>query len=502
MNSLNPSEAYDTAGLNQKFTGNPQVPLVIDLDGTLIKSDLLIETFLALLAARPADALASLLSLKNGRAAFKANLALYDLVDFGALPFHEDVLAFIRQEHEQGREIHLVTAANERLAEAVARTVGLFVASHGSDGVTNLSGDEKARFVCKTFGPQNFDYIGNSEHDIPAWRHARRKIVVDARPSVVRSVREFDPHVVVLSEITHHERRTSLIEAHRPHQWLKNILVFLPLLTSHTFDLGTVIMATLAFLALSLAASSAYILNDLVDLQHDRKHHTKRHRPIASGRVSLTDAALLCPLLALVSVAIALGLSPQFFGVLAIYYATTTAYSLYLKRILLLDVFVLSFLYCIRVFGGAFATSIPISPWLVPFCMFLFLTLAVIKRLAELVNTDKQHGRNQSQIGPPGRAYEINDIQALLSIAAASGFSATIVLALYITSDAVLVLYETPVVLWLLCPLLMFWNTRILLVTTRGQMNDDPVVFTLKDSTSYLIGAAVVAVLALGAGVL
>jgi 4-hydroxybenzoate polyprenyltransferase/phosphoserine phosphatase len=467
------------------------VPLVVDLDGTLIRSDLLIETFFTEVGRRPA-AIAELLPLVfASKAALKHRLAETAALDVATLPYDETVLALIRQARADGRRVYLASASNEKLVAEVAAHLGLFDGSFGSSETVNLKGATKADLLVKTFGARQFDYVGDESADLPVWEQARTAITIRASTAVKRSLPALSDHVQHLDapQVT----PKAWIKLLRVHQWVKNALVFIPLAMAHQFTLAALGDALLAFIAFSLCASSVYILNDLVDLQADRAHPTKRNRAFASGAVPLTAGLAAVAVLWLASFAVASLTGPAFMLVLLTYYALTTAYSFVLKRKMLVDAFTLASLYTIRVIGGAAAVGVVLSHWLLAFSMFLFIALALVKRYVELAMLADRNLPN-----PSNRNYQINDLDIVAALAAASGYNAVVVLALYINSDAVVPLYHHPDLLWFICPIVLYWFSRVLLLAHRRRMHDDPIVFALKDRIS-LATAAIVAALVLAA---
>jgi 4-hydroxybenzoate polyprenyltransferase len=287
-------------------------------------------------------------------------------------------------------------------------------------------------------------------------------------------------------------RKASVLRALRVHQWTKNFLVFVPLLMAHrVLDGHALVRSFYAFIAWSLCASSVYLLNDLLDVEADRVHPRKQHRPFASGALSKSFHLVLFPILLMSGLAIAFALLPPLFLVaLVIYLAMTSAYSLYLKRVLIVDVLLLAGLYALRVLSGGFATDIPVSPWLLAFSMFLFLSLAFVKRYAELRNST---GNPLSQTSR--RNYSTLDTELLKSFGSASGYISVLVLVLYINSREVVALYRSPMILWLIGPCLLYWITRVWLLAYRGEVDEDPILFTVKDWPSYLVGILVVLII-------
>jgi 4-hydroxybenzoate polyprenyltransferase/phosphoserine phosphatase len=463
------------------------VPLCVDLDGTLIRTDLLLESALALLRTQPLAALLAPFWLLRGKAYMKRRIAERTSLDIAALPYDARILAWLRDE-SAARRLVLCTASDRKFADAVAAHVGGFDEVLASDGATNLSGANKAEQLSARFGERGFDYAGNERRDLPVWQRARRAIVANAAPSLERRARR---HGEVERVFGREGRRLrSWLKALRLHQWLKNLLVFLPLLTAHLmFAPEALLHATLAFASFCLCASGVYLLNDLLDLEADRRHPRKRLRPFAAGTLPLAAGLAVAPLLTVAAFAIALAISKLFALALGAYFVATLAYSFVLKRIAMLDTIVLAGLYTIRIIGGTFALRIPLSFWLLAFSMFLFLSLAMIKRFTEL-----QALRRAGDERSAGRGYSVDDLPLVQALGGASGYLAVLVLALYINSTASEVLYRHPAALWLLCPLLLYWISRAWLIAHRGVMHVDPVVFAATDRTSLLILAASVAV--------
>jgi 4-hydroxybenzoate polyprenyltransferase len=465
-------------------------PLVVDLDGTLIKSDLLVEAFSTLLSTAPLRGPAVLASLGGGRAAFKARVAAEVSLDVDTLPLNPELMDYLRAEYARGRRIFLATAAHEDQAQAMAARIGLFEGVFASDARTNLKGATKARVLCEAFGRGGFDYAGNAAADLDVWQDAGGVVVVNASPGLLRTVAARFPDAVILDRRV--QRARDYIKAIRVHQWLKNLLVFVPAFTAHRFDPASALTCLAAMLSFSLGASSVYLLNDLLDLRNDRAHPTKRHRPFAAGRIDLTTGAALCVGTAVVAAAIGLLLPWRFLLVLAIYYALSTGYSVFLKRQPIVDVLTLACLYGVRLFAGGVAIGVTLSPWLLMFSTFFFLCLALVKRCTELLERQARDAGD-----PPGRSYQLSDLPALQAMATTAGYVSVLVFVLYVNSPAVAALYGSPETLWLIPVILLFWISRVLLLTQRGEMHDDPVLFAAKDRTSLacavLIGVIVLA---------
>jgi len=452
-------------------------PLIVDIDGTLTKTDLLIESLFALMSESPLSAMLSLTSLIGGKAAFKRHLAERATLDIATIPLHDDLVAFLRAEKAKGRLIYLASAADHRYVEALANRLGLFDGLFGSDGQLNLKGERKAKVLSEAFAATGFDYVGNDYVDLAVWRAATQVYVVDAPARLLQKVKSEFPDAVVL--VPTRPRLASYIKALRPHQWLKNLLIFVPPLAAHHFDLPDLARSLTAFVIFSLCASSAYLLNDLFDLRSDREHPSKRHRSFAAGDASLAKGALLLILGAVAACTASLALPRPFIAALALYYASTIGYSILFKRIAVLDVVILACLYSLRLLAGSAATEVPLSPWLLSFSIFMFISLALIKRCAELIDRRK-NGKGD----PIGRGYRLSDIAQLQTLAAASGYTATMVFGLYINHPDVALLYSHPERLWVVPVVLLYWFTRISMLTHRGEMHEDPVLFAAKDRVS------------------
>lgn len=466
--------------------------LVVDLDGTLIRSDMLVESFWAACAQRWTAPFLALAGLRQGRAALKARLGAMGPVDAAGLPYNAEVLAYVARWRAAGGRTALVTAATQGLADRVAAHLAIFDEVHGSSATENLKGGAKAAFLIGRFGAEGFDYIGDAEADLPVWAAARKVIVVAPSAALLHQVKALGREVETLAATPPVPR--AYLRALRPHQWLKNLLVFLPVLAAHQLHAPSLGRAALAFAAFSLIASSVYVVNDLLDLAADRAHPRKRTRPFASGAIPLTQGTAMALTLLLAGLALALPLGPSFLGVVLVYFGMTTAYSLYLKRRLVLDIIVLAGLYTIRIVAGGAATGIPLSVWLLAFAVFFFFALAAVKRQAELVDSVAS---GKTKVA--GRGYVPEDLPLVEMMATASGYVSVLVMALYLSSPAVALLYHRPTLLWGICVVLLYWISRIVMLTHRGQMNDDPVVFAAKDGVSLGCGVAILACAVAGA---
>lgn len=459
-------------------------PVVVDLDGTLIRSDLLLECGNRWMTQHPLGFWRLLAHLAQGRAHLKAWLAQVAAPDVSALPYHEGLLAWLRVQRAAGRRLVLATASDGHLAQQVAEHLQLFDEVLASDGQTNLKAQAKRDALVARFGEQGFDYVGNDRADVSVWASAAQAHVVSDDAALVQQARNTGR----LGQVFGTERQPlvpALFKAMRLHQWAKNLLVFVPLLAAHVYgDVRQVTLALLAFLAFGLAASGVYLLNDLSDVEDDRHHPRKRQRPFAAGHLSLLLGWCLWPVLLLASLALAWqGVSMAFAAALLVYVAVTTLYSFWLKQWVMVDVLTLAILYTLRIVGGGVAIAVPLSFWLLLFSMFLFLSLALIKRYSEL-KAAREAGRSSVL---RGRGYAPDDLEMVSSLGGSAGFISVLVLALYVQDSQTAHLYAAPHVIWALCPLMLFWVSRAWLIAHRGQMHDDPIVFALRDRMSWVI---------------
>ncbi|WP_319826598.1 UbiA family prenyltransferase [Thalassovita sp.] len=466
--------------------------LIVDLDGTLLKSDMLFESFWSALGRDWRCAIRSVATLVRGKAALKEYLRGAADLDVRGLPYDDDVIAYVRAYRQQGGHTALVTASNQSLAAQIAEHLQIFDEVHGSDAVTNLKGPAKASFLVERFGAGAFCYMGDAEADLPVWNVAGRVVTVNAPRSLRKKAENLGKPFEHLE--TREKSIAPYVQELRPHQWLKNILVFLPMLAAHRLDSATWISSILAFIAFSLIASSVYVLNDLLDLTADRAHPRKRQRPLASGALPIAHGGVLAAVLLVAGALLASFLGGMFLLTLTGYYLLTTAYSLKLKRKTVVDICILAGLYTMRIIAGGVATGIDLSVWLLAFSIFFFLSLAAIKRQAELVDM-AQRGAIEAR----GRGYHVEDLPIISMVALAAGYVSVLVLALYLNSPSVVQLYVYPTALWGICCILLYWLTRMVLMTHRGFMHDDPVVYAAKDTVSQVCLVVIVAAAAAGA---
>ncbi len=466
-------------------------PLCVDLDGTLVKSDTLLDSLLVMVRKRPSLLPALPGRLLRGKAAFKAFVTESISLDVIHLPYNRKLLHYLEEQQLLGRDIYLATGANIALARRVAAHLGIFKDVLGSDGDMNLTGHNKLERLRSSLGAGEFDYIGNGTPDLPLLASSTEPMV--ANPSLALRMLLRTRKIHPAQEFC--ERRHSvaaLVRAMRPHQWAKNLLLLVPLVLSHAISVKPLIAGLLALCSFSLAASGTYIVNDLLDIESDRHHPKKRKRSFAAGDLSpITGVAAVMLFLAL-AFALVRGLPAMFGAWLLLYVASTLAYSTRLKRIPIVDVLVLSGLYTLRLLAGSSATGSHISHWLGGFSVFLFFSLAIAKRFAELENL-----RASQSVPKNGRGYILADIEQLRVFGTSSAFAAVVIFANYISGNDVVALYHNPTLLWLIVPLMILWLCRVWLLASRGKLDEDPVVFAMTDRMSLLIGVAAVSVVLL-----
>jgi 4-hydroxybenzoate polyprenyltransferase/phosphoserine phosphatase len=477
-----PPELSEDGGKSSPISQeNGARPLCVDLDGTLIRSDLLQESLLLLVKRNPLYLLSLPAWFLRGAAVLKAEVALRVTVQAEVLPYNHEVIRWLETERDAGRPLCLCSASNQCLADQVARHLGLFDQVLASNRRTNLSGMAKAASLVQHFGERGFDYCGSKRRDLDVWRRAQGAILVGAGPALQRDTARSTR--VLRTFPAEAGRWPGLFRALRPHQWTKNVLLLAPMLAAHRWDARAITHGLLAFIVFCLCSSSVYVLNDLLDLQADRVHPWKSARPFATGDLSILTGLGLVPVL-LILAAIGASLQPEEFAVgLAMYFTLTLLYSTALKRSMIIDVVLLAALYTLRIIAGAAAVQVSVSFWLLLLSVFLFLSLAFVKRFAEL-----RALRSARRMHAAGRAYDLEDLPILQSFGISAGYLSVVVLALYINSPSVEALYRRPKVIWLLCALLLYWVSRVWMQAQRGRMHEDPVVFALRDPVSLVVG--------------
>jgi 4-hydroxybenzoate polyprenyltransferase/phosphoserine phosphatase len=473
---------------------NTSLPLCVDLDGTLLKTDTLLELVVRVLKRAPWLALMLPIWLLSGKQVLKKNLASRCELDPSLLPLNPDFMSWLSSQSKTGRPLYLVTGAHESVARDIAAHHGFFTGVMATDDHVNLTGRRKAAKLVETFGQGQFAYAGNDSVDYPVWEAAGECVLVNASPSLVCQAKKrfnfsqiFDLRAALSLKV--------ILKAMRLHQWAKNALVFVPLLAAHhLLDPHRFLSVVLAFIAFGCCASFSYIVNDIGDLDADRAHHSKFKRPFASGALDITSGLILALGLLFCAILFSLLLPPGFIFTLVCYFVITNLYTFRLKYIPILDVAILAGLYTMRVIAGGFAAQSDLSFWLLAFSCFVFFSLAIVKRVSELLNIDTRDGKVVVC-----RGYWTSDTPILTALGTASALMGVLVLALYINSPDIVMLYASPRYLWLVCPVLVLWFGRVWLITGRGQMHDDPVVFALRDRPSWLLFALAGAFLVIGA---
>jgi 4-hydroxybenzoate polyprenyltransferase len=483
------------------------LPVCVDLDGTLVKSDTLVDSVLVMARQHPRGLLSIPGWIAQGKAAFKKHVTSAVELDVEHLPYNRALMEWLRQQAAEGRKLYLATAADRALADRIAAYLGIFHGVLASDGAINLAGGNKLAAFRERFG-DNFCYIGNARPDAEVLAACQSPLVANPDGSLRAAMRRAGTvPVSVFSDRS--QTFKSWLRAVRLHQWAKNTLIFVPLLLAHAWKTNTFAStfagAVTAFFSFGLCASATYIINDLLDIEADRRHPRKRNRPFAAGDLSAISGVAMVVLLMILAILLAVALPriveaapgpyelirPYMFLVwLAIYTVTTLTYSLYLKRKLLWDVFVLSGLYTIRILAGSWATGIMVSAWLAGFSVFFFLSLAFVKRFSELEGLQAS-GKAVTN----GRGYFVSDLEQLRALGTGAAYASVVVMTLYINNPESRLLYHHPVRLWLVVPVLLLWLSQVWMLASRGEMHDDPVVFAITDKRSLLLGALMAVVI-------
>ncbi len=460
-------------------------PLCVDLDGTLVKSDTLLDAMCLFARRQPLQIWRAPLWLLRGRAHLKFEVALRAPLDPARLPYNVELLRYLQEQRRAGRRLFLATGADGGLAQRVVAYLGIFAGVLASDAKTNLTRTKKLARLKEQLG--EFDYIGNSRADLPLLANARVAMLANPTPGL-RMTLNMGKIPVARTFVDRRPTTQTLLKAIRVHQWAKNILLFAPLLLSHRLTSSSIASVVAAFFCFSFMASANYLVNDMLDIDNDRRHPSKRLRPFAAGDLSVGGGIALVFGLVVASAAILPQLPRAFDLWLGVYIVSTIAYSIYLKQIPIVDVLLLSSLYTLRLLAGGAATATVISPWLAGFSTFLFLSLAMVKRFSELEN-QRERGATITH----GRGYLVSDMDQIRSFGTSSATAAVVVFMLYIARPDVTILYRHFMRLWLIIPLLIYWLFRVWLLASRGELDDDPVVFAMSDKVSLAVGALVVA---------
>lgn len=465
------------------------MPLVVDLDGTLVATDTLWELIVAFLKVNPLRIFQLVAWALSGKARFKEHLTSAAALDVESLPYRPECLAWLRTERAAGRKIYLATGADSQIASAVAAHLNLFDGVIASDGTTNATGTTKSDLIARLLGGQDFEYAGNAMVDVEVWRKSSGAVVVAPNRGVMHALQRDNIRVAQYFPA----RRagfTTWLKAIRGYQWIKNVLIFAPLIMAHRiFDLTAVAQAALGFVTFSFAASSTYLINDLLDLPADRRHATKHKRPLASGSISIPSAIAAASFLLFAAAGLSFLLPPKAALVVFGYSAATLCYSAFLKRLLMVDVVTLALFYTARLLYGGQVTHIQISSWALAFCAFSFFSLAATKRINDVAKAQLQASESLRH-----RAYQARDLNALVSVAAATSNIAVLVLVFYINSQQGEKLYHHPQILWSMSVPLLYWFSRIVTLANRGALSDDPILFAAKDRATYIVLACMAAI--------
>ena len=471
---------------------NKNLTLFVDLDGTLVATDTLIESIVIFLKNNPFRIIYLLLWYIKGKVYIKKQLSQCAMPNVALLPYNKEVLDYLRKAKSSGQEIVLATAANHKIADEVSSHLAIFDGVIATNQNYNLKGKYKLDAIINYVGEQPFDYIGDSKADIPIWQEARKAIIINPSSSLLNNLSN-KINVTTIKTFRRSSNVRVWIKAIRIHQWTKNILLFLPIIMAHRFfDLDMLLKNILTFISFSLIASAGYIINDILDFEADRQNPEKKQRPFAEGLLSFYSGFIGFLFLTLCGFALAIITLPILFSIiLLLYLILTLTYSLFLKRKTIIDVITLSVCYNIRIIAGGAAIAVPISSWLIVFSMFFFISLAFMKRYADLITLD--------DIKPNiiGRGYIKKDIPIVGSAGIASGYISLLVLTLYIYSDHVNELYKQPFLLWLVIPFILYLISRLWLKTVRGEMTSDPIIFIIKDRISYIILVMIIVVFSL-----
>ncbi len=455
------------------------VPLFVDLDGTLLKTDIMFEAMLLLLKKNILYCLSILLWLAKGRAHLKYQLSNRVDIPVATLPLNTEFLEYLQTQKKKNRKLILISASSQKAVDQIKSHMKIFDAAFGSDANVNLKGKTKLEKIKMLTDGKSFAYAGNSRVDAVIWNEASQAIIVNCEVKATNSKKfenalRFDPPEPALGQ---------LLRSVRPHQWLKNLLVFIPLILSHQLsDTGLISVLFVTFISFSLCASSVYLMNDLFDLEHDRNHLSKFNRPFASGNLSIVTGLIAGPCLFTLGAITAFYLPFNFLIVFFAYGLINFAYSFYLKKIFMLDVVVLAFLYTLRIIAGAESIELQPTFWLLGFSFSLFLGLAMVKRVAELFNVISAGNKKIE-----GRAYSKDHMSFLSITGVLSTAIAVAIFAFYITDPKTTELYSAPLFLWAIFPLLSYLLFRIWKNALKGEMSEDPVLFALTDQVGQIL---------------
>lgn len=461
------------------------LPIVVDLDGTLILSDTLHESAAIALFRKPVALLRALAELRHGRHMVKATLARDVDLTNEMLPLREDLVEWLRQKSAEGHEIHLCSAADQSVVDKIAKRVGIFTSAIGSNGA-NLKGRAKADYLAERF-PEGFAYAGDHAADLYVWEVSDGIILVDVSPSIAEKTRNLGKPILAEFK-TPALKPKEIIKAIRVHHWTKNVLMFIPLILAHEWTNVSLVFQTIfAFICLLTVTSGTYLLNDISDLNADRQHWSKRYRALASGKLSIKAGLTLAVSLLLGGFLFAFIISVKFAAALLAYFVITGSYSLGLKRVPLLDTLIIGVLFTMRLIMGAVLLTEPHPAWLLTFSVFFFFSLAVAKRHTEIVRASTSGSSSLKS-----RGYEVDDAPLTLSLGIGAAMASLVVIVIFIVQEMLPgSQYKDAEFLAGIPIMLSIWLGRIWLLSFRGQMNDDPVSFAIRDRTSIGLGVIV-----------
>ena len=451
--------------------------LAVDLDGTLLKSNVLLETFWFVCGHNFFKALYSIFLLLKSKAALKNYLAYNSNIDVASLPYDQKIISYLKIFRKAGGKTVLITASSEILAIKISKYLKIFDYVYGSNEKTNLKGIKKAKLLTEKFGSNNFEYMGDSYDDILVWKTSKKIITVNISKKLkekIDSTNKPKEHLM-----TRAFSILNYLKTLRIHQWLKNTIIFFPIIIVQKFEIQPLFYTFLAFCSFSFIASSSYIINDLLDLNSDRLHKNKYSRPFASGDIPIEHASILILIMLIASITIAYFINTSFLFIIIFYFLLSQTYSIFFKKIIVLDLFVISSLFTIRIFAGGTAANILISEWLITFSIFFFLSLATIKRQAELI-----HLKQIKKTLALGRGYKVDDLPIINLIALTTGYISVLILTLYINSISAIQLFNQIYAIWGICFVLLYWITKLVFVTNRGHMTDDPIIYALTNKSS------------------
>lgn len=458
-------------------------PLCVDLDGTIIASDSLAESLLVLIKTNPLMLFMVPFWIVQGKYYFKEQLEKHSKISPEMMLYREKVLQYIIEEKKSGRKIVLATASMPKIAKNIADYLGIFDEVLASEDNVNLRAENKRDKLIELYGKKGFDYIGDSKADLPVWEAADKAILVHPKKRILKKAEKAGNVKLVFKH--NYSKLKAVIKQIRLYQWIKNILIFVPFLLAHKLiSLPNLNNLLLGFVSFGLLASFVYVLNDLLDIEADRHHPTKKNRPIASGRITIVEGFMMIPFLFVSSFVISILYLPFTFTlILILYLVSNILYSFYLKKVMIMDIIMLSGLFTVRLIAGSVLANISFSAWLVEFSIFFFFSLATIKRYSELLAL-----KDTNKTSIKRRGYKVSDIDMIRNFGIISGYLSVLIIALYVNSNEVIRLYSRPELLWIISPILLLWISRIWLIAHRGELNEDPIVFTVKDPVSWVIG--------------